>query len=164
MPVVSMPPLIAEDLTRFCWIDHVRLSPSGDRVAYEVSWADAEARQNTGRVMVASLEPGAPARELRADVRRDRAPEGSPDGSRIAFLGRQDARDQLFVAPADGAQAAQLTAGPDGVLAAAWSPDGASLAYLARVVGDPAGVGDDPPPPEGGDPPTRPPGPRVALR
>ncbi len=159
-----MPPLIAEDLTRFRWIDHVRLSPSGDRVAYEVSWADAEARENRGRVMVASLEPGAPARELRADVRRDRAPEWSPDGSRIAFLGRQGARDQLFVAPADAGQAVQLTAIPDGVLAAEWSPDGASLAFLARVIGDPAGVVDDPRPPEGEDQARRPPVARVAHR
>ena len=164
MRVVSKSPLTAEDLTRFRWIDHVRLSPSGHLVAYEVSWADAEARQNKGRVMVGSLEPGAPARELRADVRRDHAPEWSPDGSRIGFLGRQGARDQLFVAPADAGQAVQLTAVPDGVLAAQWSPDGASLAFLASVVGDPAGVVDDPRPPEGEDQARRPPVARVARR
>jgi acylaminoacyl-peptidase len=165
MRLVSKPPLTAEDLTRFRWVDHVRLSPSGDRIAFEMSWADAEARQNRGRVMVGSTEPGAPeAAELRADAQRDRSPEWSPDGARIAFLGRRGARDQLFVAPADGGDAVQLTVIPDGVLALQWSPDGASLAFTARVVGDPEGVVDDPRPPDSEDQLRRPPVARVVRR
>jgi hypothetical protein len=35
------PPIGAEDLYRFRWIDHVRLSPDGERIAYQVSWADS---------------------------------------------------------------------------------------------------------------------------
>ena len=71
---MSKQPLTAEDLTSFRWVDHVRLSPSGDRVAYQVGWADAEARENRGRVVVAPAAPGAAARELREDARPDRAP------------------------------------------------------------------------------------------
>ena len=37
---------------RFRWVDHVRLSPDGERVAYQVGWADAEARENRGTVVV----------------------------------------------------------------------------------------------------------------
>lgn len=158
---MSKQPLTAEDLTSFRWVDHVRLSPSGDRVAYQVGWADAEARENRGRVVVAPAAPGAAARELREDARRDRAPEWSPDGTRIAFLGRAGARDQLFVAPADGGEARQLTEVPDGVLAAEWSPDGRSIAFLARTVGDPDGVVDDPRPAESPDQTRRPPVARV---
>jgi dipeptidyl aminopeptidase/acylaminoacyl peptidase len=161
---VSKPPLTAEDLTRFRWVDHVRLSPSGDRVAYELTWADGEARENRGRVVVAPAATGAPARELRGDARRDRAPEWSPDGSRIAFLGRTGALDQLFVAPADGGEAAQLTAIDGGVLAAEWSPNGSAIAFLARVVGDPDGVVEDPRPPESPDQARRPPVARVVRR
>src|SRR5215472_1162407 len=102
--LVSNPPLTPEDLTRFRWIDHVRLSPSGDRVAYEVSWADAEARENRGRVVVGTTGPGGPARELRTEARRDHAPEWSPDGSRLAFVGRAGARDQLFVTTVEGGE------------------------------------------------------------
>jgi dipeptidyl aminopeptidase/acylaminoacyl peptidase len=159
---VSARPLTPEDLVRFRWVDHVRLSPSGDRVAYQVTWADAEIRQNQGRVMVAGTQPGAPARELRADVRRDHAPEWSPDGARLAFLARRGARDQLVVAPADGGEAVPLTAIPDGVLAACWAPDARRLAFLARVVGDPDEVVDDPRPPEGEEQARRPPIARVA--
>jgi dipeptidyl aminopeptidase/acylaminoacyl peptidase len=161
---VSESPLTADDLARFRWVDHVRLSPTGDRVAYQVTWGDLEARQNRGRVMVRAAEPGAPARELRASVRRDHAPEWSPDGRLIAFLGRVRARDQLFVAPADGGAALQLTAIPDGVAAAEWSPDGRSLAFVARVVSDPDGVVDDPRPTESEEQPRRPPVARVARR
>jgi dipeptidyl aminopeptidase/acylaminoacyl peptidase len=164
--LVSKPPLTAEDLSLFRWVDHVRLSPSGDRVAYEVSWGDAEARQTHGRVLVGPAEPGGEAVELRSGARRDHAPEWSPDGTRIAFLGRRGARDQLFVAPAAGGEAIQLTTIPDGVLAAEWSPDGASLAFLARVVSDPDAIVDDPRPPEGAgeEQLRRPPVARVARR
>jgi dipeptidyl aminopeptidase/acylaminoacyl peptidase len=158
---VSKLPLTPEDLTRFRWVDHVRLSPSGDRVAYQVSWADAEARENRGQVLVGPSDGGAPARELRGDARRDRAPEWSPDGGRVAFLGRAGARDQLFVAPAEGGEAVQLTTIPEGVLAAEWSPDGGAIAFLARVLGDPEGVVDDPRPSESADQARRPPVARV---
>jgi dipeptidyl aminopeptidase/acylaminoacyl peptidase len=161
---VSVRPLTPEDLAEFRWIDHVRLSPAGDRVAYQVTWDDLEARQNRGRVMVGPVEPGAPARELRADARRDHSPEWSPDGSRIAFLARKGARDQLFVAPAAGGAAVQLTTVTDGVLAARWSPDGRSLAFAARVIGDPDGVIDDPRAPEGEEQARRPPVARVVRR
>ena len=36
-------PFTADDIYNFRWIDHVRLSPAGDRVAYVVRRADREA-------------------------------------------------------------------------------------------------------------------------
>jgi dipeptidyl aminopeptidase/acylaminoacyl peptidase len=166
--LVSKSPLTADDLSRFRWVDHVRLSPSGDRVAYQVTWADMEARQNLGRVLVGPAEPGAPARELRTDARRDHSPEWSPDGARIAFLSRRGPRDQLFAAPAGGgageAEAVQLTSIPDGVSSPAWSPDGRSIAFLARVFADPDAVVDDPRPVESDEQLRRPPVARVVSR
>jgi dipeptidyl aminopeptidase/acylaminoacyl peptidase len=156
-----MPPLTPEDLARFRWVDHVRLSPAGDRVAYQVTWADLEGRRNRGRVVVGPAEPGRPPRDLRTDPRRDHSPEWSPDGTRLSFLGRQGPRDQVFVAPADDGEALQLTDFPDGVFGASWSPDGRALAVLAWVVGDPDAVVDDPRPPEGEEQVRRPPVARV---
>ena len=149
--------LTPEDLYLFRWVDNVRLSPTGDQVAYQVAWADADARQNRGRVVVAAVEPGSPVRELRSDVQRDHSPEWSPDGSRIAVLSQVGAHDQLFAVGADGRDFVKLTNIPDGVLAARWSPDGRRLAFAARVVGDPDAVVDDPRPPDSEDQSRRPP-------
>ena len=149
--------LTPEDLYLFRWVDHVRLSPTGDQVAYQVTWANADARQNHGRVVVAATKPGLPARELRSDVRRDHSPQWSPDGSRIALLSQLDNHDQLFAVGADGRDFVKLTSIPDGVLAARWSPDGRRLAFAARVVGEPDAVVDDPRPPDSEDQSRRPP-------
>ena len=48
-------PIGAEDLYRFRWIDHVRLSRDGERVAYQLSGADPDSRQNRSRVVVRRL-------------------------------------------------------------------------------------------------------------
>ncbi len=143
-------------------MDHARLSPGGDRVAYQLWWADLDARQNRGRVLVGPAQPGAGARELRADVRRDHSPEWSPDGSSIAFLGRKGARDQLFAMPAAGGEAVQLTSIADGVQAPRWSPDGTVIAFAARVLSDPDTVVDDPRPAESEEQSRRPPIARTA--
>src|SRR5438309_1043774 len=89
-------PITPEDLYRFRWIDHVRLSPNGERVAYQVGWADATSRQNRSRIVVRGLlepEPVGPS----AGVLRDHSPEWSPDGRKLAFLSRVGPADQLFV-------------------------------------------------------------------
>ncbi len=130
-------------------------------MAYQVTWADLEARRNRGRIVVGPAEPGRPPRDLRPDPRRDHSPEWSPDGTRLSFLGRQGPRDQVFVAPADDGEALQLTDFTDGVFGASWSPDGRALAVLAWVVGDPDAVVDDPRPPDGEEQARRPPVARV---
>ncbi|HEX2646479.1 MAG TPA: S9 family peptidase, partial [Candidatus Dormibacteraeota bacterium] len=68
-----------EDLYRFRWIDHVRLSPDGERVAYQVAWPDAISRQNRSRVVVRRVLDPEPV-EPSAGVLRDHSPEWSPDG------------------------------------------------------------------------------------
>lgn len=160
-PLVSLRSLIPDDLPLFRWVDHVRLSPSGEYLAYQVTWADVDARENRGRVIVVPAEPGSPGRELRVGARRDHSPEWSPDGAYIAFLSRLGACDHLFVAPADGGDAIQLTNFADGVLTCCWSPDGTTLAFAARVVSDPDAVVDDPRPPESEEQSRRPPIARV---
>jgi len=156
-------PLTPEDLARFRWVDHVRLSPGGDRVAYQVGWADVEARRNRGRVVVADLEGGSPW-EVEAGSARDHSPEWSPDGGRIAFLARRGARDQLFVAELAGGRSRRLTDFPDGVLAARWAPDGDHLAVLARTLTDPEAVVEDPRPVGEEEQVRRPPVARVVRR
>src|SRR5713226_1770014 len=133
-------PIVPEDLYRFRWIDHVRLSPDGERVTYQLGWADAEARQNRSRIVVRRLLEPEPV-DATAGPRRDHSPEWSPDGRRVAFVSRRGPVDQIFVldmtSPGD---ARQLTALPEGASSPTWSRDGSQIAFIGTVLGDPASV------------------------
>ncbi|TMC51571.1 MAG: FHA domain-containing protein [Chloroflexi bacterium] len=157
-------PITPEDLYRFRWIDHVRLSPNGERVAYQVGWADATSRQNRSRIVVRGLlepEPVGPS----AGVLRDHSPEWSPDGHKLAFLSRVGPADQLFVLDLiGGGPPLQLSAVPDGVSGAAWSADGTHIAFVGTLVSDPDAVVDDPRLPEGREQVRRAPVARVISR
>src|SRR5438445_5477439 len=157
-------PITPEDLYRFRWIDHVRLSPDGERVAYQVAWADSNSRQNRSRIVVRRLLDPEPI-EPTAGVLRDHSPEWSPDGRKLAFISKVGAADQLFVIDlAVGGPAQQLTSVPEGVSRPQWSPDGTRLAFVGVVVSDPDAVVDDPRPPEGREQLRRAPVARVVRR
>ena len=157
-------PITPEDLYRFRWIDHVRLSPDGERVAYQVAWADSNSRQNRSRIVVRRLLDPEPM-EPTAGVLRDHSPEWSPDGRKLAFISRVGAADQLFVVDlAVGGPAQQLTFVAEGVSRPQWSPDGTRLAFVGVVVSDPDAVVDDPRPPEGREQLRRAPVARIVRR
>ncbi len=157
-------PITPEDLYRFRWIDHVRLSPDGERVAYQLGWADANSRQNRSRIVVRRLLDPEPV-EPTAGALRDHSPEWSPDGRRLAFVSKVGAADQLFVLDLDsrgGAQ--QLSTVPEGVAHPRWSSDGSRIAFLGTAVSEPDAVVDDPRPPEGREQLRRAPVARVVRR
>jgi dipeptidyl aminopeptidase/acylaminoacyl peptidase len=157
-------PLTPEDLYRFRWIDHARLTGDGERVAYQVSWADANGRQTRSRIVVRRLLDPEPV-EPTGGVQRDRFPEWSPDGRKVAFLSKVGTADQLFVVDTTAKDpAVQLSSVPDGVGLHSWSPDGKWVAFLGAVLADPDGVVDDPRPPESKEQLRRAPVARVVRR
>jgi dipeptidyl aminopeptidase/acylaminoacyl peptidase len=157
-------PIGADDLYRFRWIDHVRLSRDGERVAYQLAWADAESRQNRSRVVHRRLLDPEPV-EPTGGPRRDHSPEWSPDGRRLAFMSRVGAVDQLFVVNLAGTgETRQLSSIAEGASSPLWSPDGSHIAFIGTVMSDPEAVVDDPRPPDSKEVLRRAPIARIARR
>lgn len=147
---MSKPPLTADDIYNFRWIDHARLTRRGDRVAYVVRWADRDAVEYRSRVFVRGLGADDLALQATGGPKVDGSPEWDPSGRRLAFVSRKGAANQLFVLDSETGDVRQLTKLRFGVSAPAWSPDGTHIAFLGSVLGHPGGVVEDPRPPEGG--------------
>ncbi len=67
---------------------------------------------------------------LISSTRTERVPAFSPDGKRIAFSSSRTGREGIWVSDADGSNAVELYAPPDGAASnPCWSPDGARIAF-----------------------------------
>lgn len=145
-------PLTPEDLFAIRLPEEPQISPDGARVAYVVMEIEGAAYAYRRAIWVAPAGGGEP-RQFTAGP-RDSAPRWSPDGARLAFLrapaegtkpSSREERDrgvgkpQLWVMPADGGEARQVTFLRHGAGAPAWSPDGVTLLFAA-----PTGEYDDP--------------------
>jgi dipeptidyl aminopeptidase/acylaminoacyl peptidase len=134
------------DIMRLKAVGGVSLSPDGAKVLYTISaWEHPAARGDTAlgdrherrsHVWLIPATGGTP-RQLTYGERGESQPSWSPDGSTIAFVTARGAgtgddapRPQLWLLPADGGEARQITTARDGVTGYAWSPDGAHIAYL----------------------------------
>ena len=59
------------------------------------------------------------------------APRWSPDASHLAFLAHEEGRAQVFVVPASGGNAWQVTKSPTPVINFTWRPDGKAVTFTA---------------------------------
>lgn len=133
------------DIMRLKSVGGVALSPDGGTVLYTISaWEHPNARGDTAlgdrherrsHVWRVPASGGTP-RQLTYGERGESQPTWSPDGKTIAFVTARGAgtgddapRAQIWLLPADGGEARQLTTARDGVSGYVWSPDGARIAF-----------------------------------
>jgi dipeptidyl aminopeptidase/acylaminoacyl peptidase len=134
--------MVPADYHRFTFVSDPQISPDGRQVAFVVRTVSEDRRSRQGGVWLAPVEGGAPARRVSTGD-SDGSPRWSPDGSRLAFLGRRsDGRTQLHLLRMDGGEAEAVTGLRQGSIGSfAWHPDGTRLLLsldLDPGVGDPA--------------------------
>ncbi|WP_221620294.1 S9 family peptidase [Arachnia propionica] len=108
------------------------LHPSGEFAVVAVSHPSFVVDDYVGQLWRVSLT-GGPARRITRG-HHDSAPRFSPDGRLLAFLRREaGAPPQVFVAPAEGGEAVQVTDQKLGVSAFDFSDDSSQLVLISRV-------------------------------
>jgi dipeptidyl aminopeptidase/acylaminoacyl peptidase len=123
-----------DDLTSLVVPEHAALSPDGTRCAYVLRELDAE-EDRTVRSLWLVGDDAPPRRLTRGPA--DSSPAWSPDGTQLAFLRAADGPPQVWLLPAAGGEAVELTTLPLGAGAPVWSPDGARIAFGAATDRDP---------------------------
>ena len=135
-----------QDLYAIQLVEDPQITPDGEQIAYVKAEIDRTTYEYHRNIWVTSAS-GTPGRRFTAGD-NDTTPRWSPDGQSLAFLRRaagevkpknEDERGhgvgkaQLWVLPADGGEARQLTWARYGVGDPEWSPDGAFIVYSAEV-------------------------------
>jgi dipeptidyl aminopeptidase/acylaminoacyl peptidase len=111
------------------------VSPDGARAAWSEKVADRNGHESLGAISVADLASGATRRVTAArdgKPHRELGAAFSPDGRTIAFLSDAAAagQRQIWLAPAAGGPAKQLTRVRGQLDHLLWSPDGRAIAFL----------------------------------
>ena len=131
-PAVSVRPIEALDLYRLEQPVDPQLSPDGRTVAVLRQTRDINTDRVNHELWLVSVADGA----RRMLVGADRSPGGarwSPDGTRLAFIGREGGKPQVMVVDVADGRARAVTDAPQPPRSLAWSPDSRALAYVALV-------------------------------
>jgi dipeptidyl aminopeptidase/acylaminoacyl peptidase len=141
-------PITETDLFQFVWVADPRISPDGKQVVFTRVTVNKKKDGYDTALWIVPTDAGQPPRPFTAGP-RDSAPRWSPDGRWIAFVRAPEPKggdasssssssssssdSQLWLIPATGGEAVQLTDLVKGAGPAVWSPDGKTLAFTASA-------------------------------
>ena len=130
---IAAPPFRLDDLQRLVKLSDPQLSPDGGAVALVVTAPVWKTDKHDTRIDVVDVAGGAK-RTLTHDREDVSSPRWSPDGTRLAFLAKDDKtkQSQIYVMPMAGGDAQRITDAKDGIDEFTWSPDGSRLAYITQ--------------------------------
>jgi dipeptidyl aminopeptidase/acylaminoacyl peptidase len=106
-----------------------QISPNGRFVVYQVSRTDWEDNAFESDLWVVSVDHPAARTLLTEGNGWNGWARWSPDGEWIAFLSDRDGQKQLYVVPAKGSPAREVTHSDSGVNDFRWSPNSHSIAF-----------------------------------
>jgi dipeptidyl aminopeptidase/acylaminoacyl peptidase len=135
MPLASVAatPFQLDDLQRLVRLSDPQFSPDGKSVAMVVSTPVWKTDKHDSRIDVVDVASGAK-RTLTHDREDVSSPRWSPDGTRLAFLAKDDKtkQSQIYVMPLAGGDAQRITDAKEGIDEFTWSPDGSRIAYITQ--------------------------------
>ena len=131
-------PVSVDDILALKAVGSPAVSPDGTQVLYTVRQWEAERDRMESRTRIWKVPvSGGAARQLTFGERGDTQPQWSPDGRYISFLsargagsGDEQPRNQIYIMPTNGGEAAKLTDAKDGVSSYSWAPDSTRIAYV----------------------------------
>ncbi|HSN71122.1 MAG TPA: prolyl oligopeptidase family serine peptidase, partial [Steroidobacteraceae bacterium] len=135
-----------DDITRIADLTEPEFSPDGETILYTVTTANLETDQAQSDVWRVRWDGTGRTQITVSTEASEWRPTFSPDGDSIAFLSDRGADEttQVWLMPAAGGEARQVTDFPGGVEDYVWSPDSRRLAVIAL---DPEPTTSGAPPP-----------------
>ncbi len=128
-------PFTLDDIHKLADVLEPAFSPDGKFVAYTLSTSNLKADKSVSDIWRVNWASGAAEQVTKTETTSEWTPRYSRDGKLLAFLSDEgkDEETQLWIMPAAGGPARQVTRLPGGISDYSLSPDGAKAVVVAEA-------------------------------